>query len=157
VALSFNPTRKQAEIGFATALIAVAAWGFVEAGAYPMQSAGYPRVLCVVLAVTSALVILRAVFQPRNETGQKLLDHPGRFLLGFATLLIYVVAIDFFGYVLPSLLVGIGLPVLLGYRNLRLVVPVVVSTIVVILLVFAGILERPLPPDILDFLLEAVL
>lgn len=157
MALSFNPTRKQAEIGFAAAFIAVAAWAFVEAGAYPTQSAGYPRVLCIMLAGTSFLVILRAALAPPDDNSRRLLDHPGRFLLGSATLLTYVVAVDLLGYVVPSLVVGVGLPVLLGYTNLRLVIPVVVCTISVILLVFAGLLERPLPPDILDFLLEAVL
>lgn len=157
MALSINPTRKQAEIGFAAALIAVAAWAFVEAGAYPAQSAGYPRVLCVILGATSALVILRAMLLPPADGSQRLLNHPGRFLLGFAALLVYVVAVDLLGFVVPSMIVGIGLPVLLGYRNLRLLVPVVVCTIAVILLVFAGLLERPLPPDILDFFLEAVL
>lgn len=157
MALSFNPTRKQAEIGFAAALFAVAAWAFVEAGTYPTQSAGYPRVLCIMLAGASFLVILRALLVQPNDKSQRLLDHPGRFLLGFATLLTYIVAVDLLGYVVPSLIVGIGLPVLLGYRNLRLLVPVVVCTMAVILLVFAGLLERPLPPDILDFFLEAVL
>ncbi|WP_137131152.1 tripartite tricarboxylate transporter TctB family protein [Rhizobium sp. FY34] len=157
MALSFNPTRKQSEIGFAAALMAVATWGFVEAGAYPTQSAGYPRVLCIMLAGASALVILRAALAQPDDTSQRLLDHPGRFLLGFTTLLTYIVAVDLLGYVVPSLVVGIGLPVLLGYKNLRLVVPVVACSIAVILLVFAGLLERPLPPDILDFLLESVL
>ena len=157
MALSFNPTRKQAEIGFAAALIAVAAWGFVEADAYPAQSAGYPRVLCIMLAGASFLVVLRATLSRPDDSSRRLLDHPGRFLLGFATLLTYIVAVDLLGYVVPSLAIGIGLPVLLGYRNLRLLVPVVVCTIAVILLVFAGLLKRPLPPDILDFFLEAVL
>jgi hypothetical protein len=157
VALSFNPTYRQAEIGFAAALACAAAWTFMEAGNYPSQSAGYPRFLSVVLGCVSLLVILRALLARSTAPEKRFLDHGGRFLLGFAALFIYVVAVDLLGYVVPSLVFGMGLPMLLGYTNLRLIVPVVVGTILMILIVFAHILERPLPPDVLDPFLEVVL
>jgi putative tricarboxylic transport membrane protein len=51
---------------------------------------------------------------------------------------------------------AIGLPFVLGYREWHLLVPVVLGTLAVILLIFRVILERPLPPDLLNFLLEAL-
>jgi hypothetical protein len=156
MALNVNPSGKQADIGFAAILIAVAIWGFVEAGSYLGTSGGYPQVLAVLLAVGSALVILRRVLTPEKEGEPRLFIHAGRFFLGLAVIVAYVVAIDLVGYLLPSLAVGIAVPLLLGYRNLALTVAVTVGTVIFIVIVFHLLLGRPLPPDILIRMLEAV-
>jgi hypothetical protein len=156
MALNVNPSGKQADIGFAAILIAVAIWGFVEAGSYLGTSGGYPQVLAVLLAVGSALVILRRVLTPEKEGEPRLFIHAGRFFLGLAVIVAYVVAIDLVGYLLPSLAVGIAVPLLLGYRNLALTVAVTVGTVIFIVIVFHLLLGRPLPPDILIRMLETV-
>lgn len=157
MALSSNPSRKQAEIGFALVLLVAAVWAWVEAGNYPGPSATYPRALAVMLGIGALAVILRAGLAfPAGDT-RRLLDHPGRFVLGFGVILAYIVAIGSIGYILPSFVLGVGLPVLLGYRNLRLVLPVVTGTLLFIFVVFKVLLERPLPPDVLDPLLEVML
>lgn len=148
VALSLNPSRHQAEIGFAALLFAAAGWGWAEAGSYAGPAGSYPRVLCVLLMICTALVIVRSLVRTAPEG--RLFDHAPRFAFGFAAIAGYIVAIDFAGYILPSLVFGIGLPLALGYRNLRLLVPVVVAVIAFIYLVFGVMLERPLPPDLLD-------
>lgn len=149
-------TRRQAEITFAAALIAAASAIFIEAGKFPPDSAGYPRTLAVLLGIGALLVIVREVRRPRESGGQPFFEHPIRFIVGFGFLLVYFVMIDLFGYLLPSVAFAIGLPFVLGYREWRLLVPVVLGTLAVILLIFRVILERPLPPDILNFLLEAL-
>lgn len=44
---------------------------------------------------------------------------------------------------------GIGLPMLLGYRKLTLLVPVVLGVIAFIYVVFGVLLEKPFPPDLI--------
>lgn len=149
MALSVNPTRRQAEAGFAATLFTVAAWGWVEASDYAGASGTYPQVLCALMMICSVLVILRLALSANAVAQGNLLDHAPRFFLGFGAIGAYIVAIDMVGYMLPSLAFGIGLPVSLGYRNFRLIVPVVVGVIAFIYLVFGVMLERPFPPDIL--------
>jgi hypothetical protein len=149
-------TRRQAEITFAAALTAAASAIFIEAGKFPPDSAGYPRSLAVLLGIGALLIIVREVMRPRESGAQPFFDHPIRFVVGVSFLLAYVVMINLFGYLLPSVAFAVGLPVVLGYREWRLLLPVVLGTLAVILLVFRVILERPLPPDLLNVLLEAL-
>jgi hypothetical protein len=149
-------TRRQAEITIAAALIAAASAIFIEAGKFPPDSAGYPRTLAVLLGIGALLIIIREVMRPSESGAQPFFDHPIRFVVGFGFLLAYIVMIDLFGYLLPSVAFAVGLPYVLGYREWRLLIPVVLGTLAVILLVFRVILERPLPPDLLNFLLEAL-
>lgn len=150
MALNINPSRKQAEIGFAAILLGVAVYVFAEAGSFPSQSAGYPRVLAVMLGICSTIVIIRTLLQ--SPQGQRLMDHPRRCLGAFVLIFFYILGIDWLGYILPSIVFSISIPVLLGYRQWKVILPVVFGMVVFILIVFKVLLERPLPPDILDFL-----
>lgn len=149
--MALSPSdRRPAEIGFAALLVAAAGAAYAAAGSYPGAAGLWPRVLSVALAALSVGVILRALARgPAAAEAPGLFDHPGRALLGFATLGAYVLGIDWLGYTLASLVFGIGLPLLLGYRDWRLLLPVVIGTLAFILLVFRFLLERPLPPDLL--------
>ena len=149
-------TRRQAEITIAAALIAAASAIFIEAGKFPAESAGYPRTLAVMLGIGALMIIIREVLRPGESGAKPFFDHPIRFVVGFGFLFAYVVMIDLLGYLLPSVIFAVGLPFVLGYRNWRLLIPVVLGTLTVILLVFRVILERPLPPDLLNFMLEAL-
>jgi hypothetical protein len=133
----------------------VAAFGAYRAAAdYPGLSGSYPRTLSVLLGIGAALVILRAALRPGAMAGVSFFIHPPRAALGFAALAAYVGAISLVGYLIPSVILGVTLPLLLGYRKPRLVVPVTLGTILFIVLVFFVILERPLPPDLLQPVLE---
>ncbi len=150
MAVNLNPSGRQADTGFAAALLAAAGWAFAEAGSYPGASGTYPQVLAVLLAIGAALVMLRSLMRPADPDGPRLFLHAGRFVLGLAVVVAYVVSIDLIGYLLPSLAVAVLVPLLLGYRDLPLTVAVAVGTVATIVLVFYVILGRPLPPDILD-------
>lgn len=156
MALNINPTRRSAEMGFAVALLAAAVGAFLLAEGYPDASGAYPRTLSVLLGIGAALVMLRTARSTTSDR-TRLFDNAPRFVLGFVALAVYIVAIDLLGYILPSFVFGVGLPMLLGYRNLRLLVPVVLGVIAFVLLVFVAALERPLPPDVLDPILEVLL
>lgn len=152
-----NPSSRQADLGFAVLLIGAAIGAFAKAGGYPGASGAYPKVLAVLLAIGGALVALRSLRQgARADDGTRLFLHPGRFVLGVAALVAYVIGIDLLGYLLPSLILGVTVPLLLGYRNLPLILSVTLGTIVFIVIVFFILLARPLPPDVLDPLLEVL-
>ncbi|MDQ1849712.1 tripartite tricarboxylate transporter TctB family protein [Gemmobacter fulvus] len=154
MALSSSPSRRQGELGFATVLLAVAGLCFIKAAAYPGASGTYPKVLSILLGIGAVLAILRALRQTDAENHAPLVTNPGRCLLGFAALAIYVGAIDLLGYILPSFALVVLLPLLLGYRDLRMTLLSAAGGLSFILLVFAVILERPLPADLFDPVLE---
>lgn len=151
-----GPSWRQGEIGFAVVLIVVAIMTFAAAANYPGMSGNYPRTLSVFLGIGSALVLLRALLRPGAMAGVPFFIHLPRALLGFVALAIYIGAISVMGYLIPSLVLGILLPMLLSYRNLRLAALVTLGTIIFIVVVFFLILERPLPPDLLQPVLEAL-
>lgn len=153
MALSANPSGKQSDIGFAAVLIAGSVWAYVEAGSYDGFSGTYPRVLAVMLAIVAALVIVRRLAQPAAADEPRLFIDTGRFLLAAAVLVAYIASINLVGYLLPSLAVGVIVPLLLGYRNLRLSFAVTVGTLIFIVAVFYVALARPLPPDLFDAVL----
>ncbi|GGE32427.1 hypothetical protein GCM10007276_07130 [Agaricicola taiwanensis] len=157
MAVNLNPSRRHAEVGFAALLLGAAVWAYVEAGNYAGQSGGYPRVLAILLGLSAIILAARTLMGASAPDDARLFDHPGRFVVGLGMIFLYVVAIDVVGYILPSLIFGIGVPMLLGYRHLQLLLPVVIGILVFIYLVFKVMLERPLPPDVLDGVLRAIL
>lgn len=156
MAVTAGPSRRTVEFVFAAALIAVAGAVFVLSADYPAESAAFPRVLAVLLALCAVLVAARQL-RHRDEAGaQPFFLHLPRFLITLVALVAYVVAIDVTGYLLPSFALAVALPFVLGYRRLALTVPIAVGTLVLIVLVFNVALERPMPPDVLMHLWESV-
>jgi hypothetical protein len=149
-------SRRHAELGFAAALVAAAAFFFHQAANYPGVTGSYPRTLSVLLAIGGLLVLGRTVMQHKAEDDQPLFEHPRRAYLGIAVLVLYIAAVSYVGYLVPSLILGIALPLAVGYRNLRQVVLTTMATLAFIVLVFAVALQRPIPPDLLDPLLAVL-
>ncbi|MDZ4395908.1 tripartite tricarboxylate transporter TctB family protein [Cypionkella sp.] len=153
MAVNSSLTHKQGEIGFAAVLLIAAGLAFLKAGDYPGASGVYPRVMALGLGIGAVLVLLRSWLQTRPGDDAAFFGHLGRFLLGFAMLGLYILAIDAIGYVIPSLILGIALPVALRFADLRMTALASLGTLIFILVVFVVILKRPLPADILDPLL----
>lgn len=149
-------TRRRGELGFAAVLVAVAGLAFHRAGDYPGVTGTYPRVLAVLLGIGGVLVILRTLTSAREDDATAFFEHGLRALLGFGALALYLIGIGLLGYLIPSLILGIAVPLLLGLRNLRLPVLATLGTLVFILVVFVSVLQRPLPPDLLDPLLKVL-
>lgn len=154
MAVEFNPTSKQADIGFAAVLVGVAAWAFFEAGNFPGFSGSYPKVLSALLALAAIVQVGRSLRRTEAADEPRLFINSGRFVLGAAVLVLYILSIDLLGYVIPSIVVGIGVPFFLGFRNLPLTIAITLGTLAFIILVFFVVLGRPLPPDVLDPVLE---
>lgn len=154
MALELNPSGRQTDIGFAAVLVGAAAWAFAEAGNYPGFSGTFPRVLASLLAVAALAVLVRSLRAAEVEGGPRLFIHTGRFMMGAALLVLYIACVDLFGYVLPSLAIGVAVPLLLGFRDLKLTLVVTTGTVLMIIVVFVVLLGRPLPPDLFDPILD---
>ena len=156
VEVKHNVTRRNAEVIFSVALMLASIVVYVEAGRYPDESAGYPKFLAVLLGVFSLLGLCFQLLSQSNRDNVELFFlNPLRAAIGFLSLCVYVVLLEYFGYIIPSLLFCTIVPVLIGYRNFRVIIPLAVISIVLIIIVFHIVLERPLPPDVLDSLIKA--
>lgn len=149
-------SRRHAELGFAAALVAVAGFLFHQAADYPGVTGSYPRTLSVLLGIGGALMVVRTLLQRRTEDDEPLFERPGRIYLGAGVLLLYIVAVSWIGYLIPSLILGVALPYILGYRNLRHSALIVTATLAFIVMVFVVALQRPIPRDLLDPLLAVL-
>lgn len=149
-------SRRHAELGFAAALVVAAGFLFHKAADYPGVSGSYPQTLSILLGVGGVLVIMRTLLRRDIEGDQPLFDHPGRVYLGAAVLLLYITAVSYIGYLVPSFVFGVALPYALGYYNLRQTTLIVTMTLVFIVLVFVVLLQRPIPRDLLDPLLAVL-
>ncbi len=156
MALSGPLTRRQGELGFAAVLVAVAGLAVHRAADYPGAAGTYPKVLAVLLGIGGILVILRTLAGTRADDKAPFFEHGLRALLGFGALALYLIGIGLLGFLIPSLILGIAVPLLLGLRNLRLPILTTIGTVIFILVVFVVLLQRPLPPDVLDPLLRVL-
>jgi hypothetical protein len=158
VAVSEGRSRGPAELAAAAALAAAAlGYGWVAAG-FPAESAAFPQALAGLLGLLAAAIFLRELGRRRRGagTGGAFFIHPGRFAIGVGGLVAYVAAVGWIGFLLPSLALGALLPAAVGYRDLRVSAAAAAAAIAFIVAVFVVLLERPLPPDILDGLIGAL-
>lgn len=146
-------TRRTAELGLAATLIVAAGFLYVQAERFPGFTGAYPRTLCILLALTSGLMFVRTLLRRTENDSKPLFENAGRVAIGVAVLVVYIGAVSTLGYILPSLVLGIALPFMLGYRNFRLTALVTLGTLAFIIVVFVVLLGRPVPRDVLDPLL----
>lgn len=156
MALSASLTHRRADVVFATVLILAAGTLYREAGHFSNTGAAFPRVLTVLLALCALVVIVREIKFPAGAE-RPLFAQPVRVVMGFLLMFAYITAMDAIGYVLASVIFGLGIPWLFGYRHWRLSLPVVLGTLCFILVVFRLLLERPLPSGAIAALLEPLL
>lgn len=149
-------SRRHAELGFAAALVVAAGFLFLQAADYPGVTGSYPRTLSILLGIGGLLMLVRTLRQHNPDDEQPLFERPGRVYLGAAAVLLYIAAVSYIGYLIPSLILGIAVPYALGYRNLRHSALVVTATLAFIVLVFVVALQRPIPRDLLDPLLAVL-
>lgn len=149
-------SRRHAELSFAAALVAVAGFLFHQAADYPGVTGSYPRTLSVLLGIGGLLMIVRTLVWRHTVDDKPLFDRPKRVYLGAVVLLVYITAVSYIGYLIPSLILGIALPYSLGYRKIRHAALIVTATLLFIVLVFVVALQRPIPRDLLDPMLTVL-
>ncbi len=160
MAVSLNPKRAQVELLFAILWVALAVWLYVEAGNFTESSATFPRALAVLLGGCGLALTAKTVVKLRQqqaELQQPLFHAPGRVLMGFVLVFAYLLLMSNIGYIAASLLFGLLLPLLAGYRRWKQTLLVTGGTLVFIWLVFSVLLDRPLPQGIIESWLGGVL
>ncbi|MEM9046592.1 MAG: tripartite tricarboxylate transporter TctB family protein [Pseudomonadota bacterium] len=131
------------------ALGIAAAWG---ARAYSGASGTYPLVLGVLLALTGAIVALRAL-RMTSAVERILIDAPVKLYTAIAIGVIYVALVVPLGFYTASLLLMLGLPVALGFRRYIYALTVGAIFTGIVYIVFSVFLERPLPRELILSLL----
>ncbi|MGI8465735.1 tripartite tricarboxylate transporter TctB family protein [Pectobacterium punjabense] len=159
MALTLNPTRHHTELVFAALWVVIASGMFIEAGKYSSASAAFPRALAVLLAVSGLALIIKACWQRPKEEGatSRLLHAPLRVIMGFVMVTAYILLTNHVGYIAASLLFGITLPLLAGYRQWWRILATVVGTLLFIIVVFRILLARQLPDGMFEVWLENIL
>lgn len=125
------------------ALGLAAAWG---AGAYTGASGNYPRVLGLLLALTGAVVAIKAL-RCRLSIERVLIDAPVKLYTAIAVAVIYVALVVPLGFYTSSFLLMFALPLALGFRRHIYALAVGAIFTAIVYLVFSVLLERPLPRE----------
>ncbi|MEL6219440.1 MAG: tripartite tricarboxylate transporter TctB family protein [Pseudomonadota bacterium] len=122
-----------------------AAWG---ATSYSGASGIYPLVLGLLLALTGAIVAVKAV-RATAATERVLIDAPVKFCTTIAIAVVYVALVVPLGFYTASFLLMLALPLALGFR--RLVYALIMGTVFtsIVFLVFSVFLERPFPREVI--------
>lgn len=149
---SAGGTRSLAEIGFAIALVVVSAAVVATASTYPAESAAYPVIIGIGMAVLGCWIGLREILRRRqdNPLPGGFAEHAPRLAIGVAALVVYFAAVSLIGFILPSLALCVLLPAAAGFKRWGLSAIVAVVCVVSILMIFVYALGRPIPPDILS-------
>lgn len=145
-------SRSLAEIGFAALLVAVSVAVVATAASYPAESAAYPVVIGIGMAVLGSWIGLRELLRRQHgrQTPGSLAEHGPRLAIGVAALVAYFAAVSLIGFILPSLALCVLLPAAVGFRRWGLSAIVAAVSVASILAIFVYALERPIPPDVLS-------
>lgn len=137
-----SPTQATAERVFLIGLMAASAALFYETFNYPLASRMFPAALLVLLFAISAIVLTRSLRRPGESGTAPFFAHAPRFALALALLVAYTLLLEHIGYYTMSAVMIVLLPVLLGYREWRVILPTAVIYVVFVWLTFNVIFQR---------------
>lgn len=137
-----SPSQATAERVFLLCLMAGSAALFYETFNYALGSRAFPATLLVVLFFFSAIALRKSLRQPGDRTNAPFFDHAPRFALALVLLVAYTALLEIVGYYTMSAAMIIALPVLLGYRDWRVIIPTVVAYLAFIWVIFNVIFQR---------------
>ncbi|WP_226575981.1 tripartite tricarboxylate transporter TctB family protein [Acuticoccus sediminis] len=135
-------------------LLIVAVSVFVISGQLPFKSMIFPRMIVVVMGLCAVLMFLRTVSfsagkAPAAASDPKLKEPFFRngvnFLITFAALIVYTVAIGYLGYFVSTVILIIALSLALGFRDIKMLGASTVAFVALVYVVFILTFERPLP------------
>lgn len=125
------------------ALGLAAAWG---ATSYSGASGNYPLVLGLLLALSGAVVALKAMCA-KSSAERVLVDAPVKLSTAVVIGVIYVALVVPVGFYTASFLLMLTLPFALGFRRHFFALTVGATFTAIVYLVFSVFLERPLPRE----------
>jgi putative tricarboxylic transport membrane protein len=122
---------------------------YVTAAGYDAMPGRFPEILAVVLALLSVLLFLNAVIKNRAKAKPEAKAAPGAHYVmpGLVTLGMagYALALDFVGFIVPSVVLMFYVGWALGYRRSGLLLLVSLIFVLIVYGIFGLLLGVPLP------------
>ena len=139
---------RQQDISLGAIFVALGLFAAYGATAYTGASGIYPMVLGLLLALTGAFVVIRAL-RNKTSTERVLIDAPAKLFTAIAVGVVYVALVVPLGFYTASFLLMLALPLALGFRRLKYALIVGAIFTGLVYLVFSVLLERPLPRELI--------
>lgn len=135
---------QDAVAGAAISLFGVfATWQAMD---YQGASGGYPAVLGAILAVLGLIMILRAS-RRKTAPDRVITTASGKLLIALGLTACYLALVPVLGFYTSGVLLMIAMPVALGMRRAIFSLIAAAAFIAVVWLVFAFLIEKPLPRE----------
>jgi hypothetical protein len=132
--------RSLAERLFPAAIVAGAAALVPATLAIPDEARSFPA------AVLAAIVLLALWIGLRGGGGAApVAHHAGRLALAVGAVGVFLAGIPLIGFFPAAAVLMLGLPIALGYRDMRVVLPVTAGFLLLVWLVFVRLFAKPLP------------
>lgn len=135
----------------ASIILVVALYLLYLSQSYPLESRIFPNGVLGLMAVLSAIVIIRSFFRPSAEKDpseeKAFFIHRTRFIAAFGSILGYIILLPILGYFTSSAIFFISLTLILGYRKWKLVLLTAAIFLGFVYVVFIKLFERPIPPE----------
>jgi hypothetical protein len=127
---------------------AFAAAVFFMAGSYPASTALFPRAVSIFMMIAGGILTVRGFFRTAEHD---VLPRKTLLLIAAVILLtiVYIVAVDYLGFVTSSLVFIPVTAYLLGVRNLFLIAATAVIFVSAVAFLFKIVFGVPLPPEYL--------
>ena len=156
------PSPRKSEFTFsrlvACCFVVLFAFVFVRGRSYPREASLFPTLvgsLGFLLAAWLALFDPESIADTRDPTAEAAAESTSsegrrrRLLLGACSPLVYSLLVWFCGFYPATLSVLLGLPFLLGFRDLRILIPVAIAVLFVLVALFSYAMELPLPMGVI--------
>lgn len=142
---------KKYNIGISIVLILMSVAMFLSASKMPsvdgsMGAGTWPKVLAVCMILLAVLLLIQSLTD-RTQKKAPFTMGPGlkRVLTGIAIMLVFCVILNFFGFMIASAFMIPAIMILMGERRPFMLIGVTVGVLVFIYVVFAILLNLPLP------------
>lgn len=113
---------------------------------YQGASGGYPATLGLTLAALGLVMILRAVRRDRDDR-RVISTEPRNALISLGISACYLALVPMLGFYTSGLILMVAMPVALGMRRLVFSLVMAIAFIAFVWLVFAFLIEKPLPAE----------
>lgn len=128
----------------------IVAIGWWETDGLPANVQAFPRFLLVLLGLLGTVVLLKLLYRIRQAVWpEAFLEHRGRFATIAGLMAAYLVAMPIMGFFVTGFVFAMTAPLLIGWRNIRILAPTMTGFMVLLYLIFVLGLQRPLPHGLL--------
>jgi hypothetical protein len=138
-------------------LLCLAIGVFIASGNFRAESAAFPRMISIVMALASIMMFLRTLSFKKNlpppvasdpNIDNTFFRNIPNFFISISVILAYLVTIRYLGYFTSTFIMIIAMVFLLGYRDYRMIAYSTAGFLIGVYVIFILIFNRPLPRGI---------